>query len=252
LELKLLADDTAIVTGAGAGIGRAIAQALAREGARVLLTDIAAPAGEAAVAAITAAGGRASFVAADLRDADAAKALLNAAVQRFGRVSILVHSASPFLKWEALADISDETWRQTLEVNVGAGFRLSRLLGPHMQEHKVKGRMLFITSLHAETPRALPHYSAAKAGMTMLMKELARAFGPSGIRVNAIAPGTIVPRARAWDPELVTPLRRHGSPEELAQTAVAVLSERFGSYVTGTTIVVDGGLSLANWIDDPI
>jgi 3-oxoacyl-[acyl-carrier protein] reductase len=251
LELKLLADDTAIVTGAGAGIGRAIAQAVGREGARVLLSDIAATAGESAAAGIVAAGGRAAFVAADLRDPQSAKTLLDAAVKQFGPVSILVHAASPLLRLESLDDITDEAWQQMIDINAGAGFRLGRLLARHMLDHQIKGRMLFITSLHAESPRAAPHYSVAKAGLTMLMKELARALGPAGIRVNAIAPGSIMPSPQPWDAKLSTSLQRHGSPEEVAQTAVAVLSERFGSYIAGTTIVVDGGLALFNWIPSP-
>ena len=115
----------------------------------------------------------------------------------------------------------------------------------------IRGRMLFVTSLHAETPRNLPHYSAAKAGETMLVKELARALGPHGIRVNAIAPGAIPGGGFAADVaslERMIPLGRTGTAEDIAQMAVALLSERFARYVTGTTVVVDGGLALFNWI----
>jgi NAD(P)-dependent dehydrogenase (short-subunit alcohol dehydrogenase family) len=111
--------------------------------------------------------------------------------------------------------------------------------------------MLFVTSLHAESPRNLPHYSAAKAGQTMLMKELARALGPRGIRVNAIAPGAI-PGGGFAAPQAMAdkiPLGRFGTPADVAAMAVAVLSERFGAYVTGATLVVDGGIALHNWID---
>jgi NAD(P)-dependent dehydrogenase (short-subunit alcohol dehydrogenase family) len=112
--------------------------------------------------------------------------------------------------------------------------------------------MLFITSLHAYTPRNLPHYSATKAGQTMLVKELARAFGPAGIRVNAIAPGAIPGGGFAANVGALTPkiaLGRVGTPADIAGMAVALLSDRFAGYVTGTTVVVDGGLALHNWID---
>jgi 3-oxoacyl-[acyl-carrier protein] reductase len=120
-------------------------------------------------------------------------------------------------------------------------------------DHRVKGRILLITSLHAETPRNLPHYSAAKGGEAMLVKELARALGPHGIRVNAIVPGAIAGGGFAAPPSLVEKiaLRRIGKPEDVAPMALAVLSERFGSYVTGASLVVDGGLALHNWIDPP-
>jgi NAD(P)-dependent dehydrogenase (short-subunit alcohol dehydrogenase family) len=120
-----------------------------------------------------------------------------------------------------------------------------------MVEHALKGRMAFITSLHAWSPRNLPHYSAAKAGQTMVVKELARALGPHGIRVNAIAPGAIPGGGFAAPQALADkiPLKRFGRPEEVAAMTVAVLSERFGSYVNGATLAVDGGITLHNWID---
>jgi NAD(P)-dependent dehydrogenase (short-subunit alcohol dehydrogenase family) len=145
-----------------------------------------------------------------------------------------------------------------LSVNLRAGFVLARGVGREMMARSVKGRMLFITSLHAHTPRNLPHYSAAKAGQTMLVKELARALGPHGIRVNAIAPGAIPGGgfdAKAAGLERLskcTSLQRLGTPEDIAGMALALLSDRFSAYVTGTTVVVDGGLDLHNWIEPPV
>jgi 3-oxoacyl-[acyl-carrier protein] reductase len=138
-------------------------------------------------------------------------------------------------------------------VNLRAGFELGRGAGRHMVRAGLRGRMLFVTSLHAETPRNLPHYSAAKAGLAMTMKELARALGPHGIRVNAIAPGAVAGGGFQADPELAgrVPLGRLGRPEDVAAMALALLSERFAGYVTGTTVVVDGGLGLHNWIAPP-
>ncbi|MGE5202708.1 MAG: SDR family NAD(P)-dependent oxidoreductase, partial [Acidobacteriota bacterium] len=140
-----------------------------------------------------------------------------------------------------------------LSVNLRSGFRLGRAAGRLMTARGIKGRLLFVTSLHAETPRNLPHYSASKAGMTMLMKEFARALAPAGIRVNAIAPGAIPGGGFAADPKMaaMVPMGRLGTPEDVADMALALLSERFSRYVTGTTVVVDGGLSLFNWIPFP-
>ena len=173
----LLKGDTALVTGAASGIGRGIASALAREGARVVLADVNADAGQKLADQLKKDGHDASFCAADLATESGPNELLAEATRRLGVVSILVHSASPPRREaDHVLDVSDETWDRMLAVNLHAGFMLGREAGRRMIEHKVKGRMLIITSLHAETPRNLPHYSAAKAGQTMVMKELATFF----------------------------------------------------------------------------
>jgi NAD(P)-dependent dehydrogenase (short-subunit alcohol dehydrogenase family) len=230
-ETRLLDGDSALVTGAAGGIGRGIAAALAQEGAAVFPADVAD---------------------ADLSRPGEAARLAQEAIRRLGRVSILVHAASPRRQevQKALA-ASEAQWREMLEVNLNSAFILFQALGRHMVEQGIRGRMLVITSLHAHSPRNLPHYSAAKAGQTMLMKELARALGPHGIRVNAIAPGAIPGGGFAAAQALADkiPLGRFGTPAEVAAMAVAVLSERFGAYVTGATLVVDGGIALHNWIE---
>jgi len=254
--VKLLAGDTALVTGAASGIGRGIAIALAREGARVVLSDVDAQRGEAVAAPLRAEGLDARFVSTDLAAEDGAAGLLQRALETLGALSILVHSASPRrLEADNILAVSDATWEQMLAVNVRAGFALARGAAREMIARKIRGRMLFITSLHAHTPRNLPHYSAAKAAQTMLVKELARALGPHDIRVNAIAPGAIpgggfdAKSAGLERLTACTSLRRLGTPEDIAGMAVALLAERFSAYVTGTTVVVDGGLALHNWIE---
>jgi NAD(P)-dependent dehydrogenase (short-subunit alcohol dehydrogenase family) len=254
----MLAGDTALVTGGASGIGRGIAAALAREGARVALADVDAARGEDAAAAVRKDGGDARYIATDLALPGAPAALLNRALDELGGVSILVHSASPRrLEADNVLAVTEETWDRMVGVNLRGGFLLAREAGRHMKETGVRGRMLFITSLHAESPRNLPHYSASKAGQTMVMKELARALGPHGIRVNAIAPGAIP--GGGFDAKGVgmerltqaTSLRRLGTPEDIAGMAVALLCDRFSAYVTGTTVAVDGGLALHNWIEPP-
>ncbi len=253
---KLLAGDTALVTGGAGGIGRAIGAALAREGAHVLLADTEAARGEEAAATITAAGGTACFLPADLATAAGAEALLEQAIAATpgGRLSILVHSASPRrLETQTAMAVTLDEWERMVNVNLRAGFILGRGAGQHMRGSGTKGRILYITSLHAEVPRNLPHYSAAKAGMTMTMKELARALGPHGIRVNAIAPGAIGGGGFQADPRLAQAIAmgRIGVAEDVAAMAVALLADRFAGYVTGTTVVVDGGLALHSWITPP-
>ena len=150
--------------------------------------------------------------------------------------------------------VSDAEWDAMLTVGLRSGFVLGQSVGAHMKARGIKGRMLYMTSLHAYSPRNLPHYSATKAGQTMLVKELARALGPDGIRVNAIAPGAIPGggfKADVKALEAMIPLGRTGTPEDIAGMAVALLSDRFSRYVTGTTVVVDGGLALYNWIPRP-
>ena len=227
----LLQSDTALVTGAAQGIGQAIARAIEAEGGKVLAVD------------------KEDF---DLSRPGSALALVETAIKKLKTISIFVHAASPPRKEEQTAlTVSEAQWREMLEVNLNAGFLIAQSLGRHMREKRIRGRMLFVTSLHAQSPRNLPHYSASKAGQTMVMKELARALGPSGIRVNAIAPGAIPGAGFKGSPDLVKKiaLGRVGKPEDIAPMAVAVLSHRFGSYVTGATIVVDGGLALYNWLE---
>lgn len=243
----LLAGETALVTGAASGIGRGISRALRAEGATVALVDIDGVHGEAIARELGA-----TFIAADLSQPDGARRTFDTAIQTLGRVTMLVHSASPRrLESQTVLDVTPAEWDAMVNTNLRAGFMLGRAAASHMIEKKIRGRMLFVTSLHAETPRNLPHYSAAKAGETMLVKELARALGPHGIRVNAIAPGAIPGggfSANVEELEQMIALRRTGTPEDVAAMAVALLSERFAAYVTGTTVVVDGGLALHNWI----
>ena len=227
---RLLEGDTALVTGAGRGIGRAMADAIEAEGARVFRADVAD---------------------ADLTTEKEASKLAEEAIRRLGKVSIFVHCASP-QRQEAkhMMAVSYAEWREMVAVNLDAAFVLAQKLGAHMKEQGIKGRMLITTSLHAESPRNLPHYSASKAGQTMLGKELARALGPHGIRVNAIVPGALPGEGFKGLPgmEKAIPLGRFGKPADVAAMAVAVLSERFGAYVTGASILVDGGIALHNWI----
>jgi len=245
--MGLLDGDTALITGAASGIGRGIAKALAAEGVRLCLSDIADDAGRTLARELDAA-----FVHADLADPSAARRLFDAAADALGSVSILVHCASPRRReGETALAVTEAEWDAMVTVGLRAGFVLGQAAGRHMRARNIAGRMIFITSLHAYAPRNLPHYSATKAGQTMVVKELARALGPAGIRVNAIAPGAIPGGGFDADVsalEKMIPLGRTGTPEDVAGMAVALLCDRFSRYVTGTTVAVDGGIALFNWI----
>jgi 3-oxoacyl-[acyl-carrier protein] reductase len=225
------AREAALVTGAGNGIGRAIAQALVCEGVRTVFADISADRVGAAIAALPRPELAVPWVG-DLADPAARDALLADARSAVGQVTHFVHSASPARREadHALA-VSDATWEQMRAVNVDAGFHLARELARGLIAARAGGSFLFLTSLHADTPRNLPHYSTAKAALAML------------------AAGGFVA-----DPALArhVPLGRLGNAEDLAPMALAVLSNRVSAYITGAAIVVDGGLSLTNWFDPPL
>lgn len=255
----LFAGETALVTGAASNIGRGIAKALAAQGAAIIATDIDTERGRSLVDEIEAAGGKAEFHASDLSLASAPTTLLTTLGARTTDVSMLVHSASPrrLEQWNVGA-VTEAEYDAMVNTNVRSGFFVARAIGQHMlarQEQNPnlpKGRMLFITSLHAGSPRNLPHYAISKAGQTMAVKELARYFAPAGIRVNAIAPGAIAGGGFKADVGAMSkkiPMGRMGSADDIANAAVALMCDRFCGYVTGTTLVVDGGIALFNWID---
>jgi 3-oxoacyl-[acyl-carrier protein] reductase len=247
------AREAALVTGAGNGIGRAIAQALVGEGVRTVFADVNP---DTVVAAVKTSPRPELALAwtGDLADPAACDALLVAARAAVGQVTHFVHSASPPRREadHALA-VSAETWRQMHAVNIDAGFHLARELARQLIAAHEPGSFLFLTSLHAGTPRNLPHYSTSKAALAMLVKELAKTFGRHGIRVNALVPGAIAAGGFVADPALAqhVPLGRLGRAEDLAPMALAVLSNRVSAYVTGAAITVDGGLSLTNWFEPP-
>ena len=245
--------EAALVTGAGNGIGRAIAQALVGEGVRTVFADVSGDRVAAAIAAVPRPELAVPWVG-DLARRDAWDALLTDARSAVGQVTHFVHSASPPRREADHAFAVDpETWEEMRAVNVDAGFYLSRELARQLIAARTPGSFLLLTSLHAGTPRNLPHYSTSKAALSMLVKELAKTLGRFDIRINALVPGAIAAGGFVADPSLARhiPLGRLGRAEDLAPLALAVLSNRISAYVTGAAFVVDGGLSLMNWFDPP-
>ncbi len=245
--------EAALVTGAGNGIGRAIAQALVGEGVRTVFADVNRETVTQAVASSPRPELGVSWVG-DLGKCEACDALLAEAQAAVGTVTHFVHAASPARREaDHVFAVGRETWQQMHAVNLDAGFYLARELARPLIAAHEPGSFLFLTSLHAGTPRNLPHYSTAKAAMAMLVRELAKTLGRFGIRVNALVPGAIAAGGFVADPALSRhiPLGRLGRSEDLAPVALAVLSNRLSAYVTGAAFVVDGGLSLTNWFDPP-
>jgi 3-oxoacyl-[acyl-carrier protein] reductase len=246
------AGERALVTGSASSIGRGIAVALAKEGAHVLLADINAVGNAETARQITAAGGSARTIESDLAKADGHRALLDACGKDLP-LHMFVHSASPPRhERDGVRTVSEATWDAMATTNARAGFFLGREIALGMVAAKIPGRLLYLTSLHAGSPRNLAHYSAGKGGMRMVMMELARAFGPDGVRVNALAPGAVpgggaVSMTGAMAEKI--PLGRTGTPDDMARTAIAMLSNEMMPYVTGVTLPVDGGMQLFNWID---
>lgn len=247
------AREAALVTGAGNGIGRAIAQALVGEGVRTVFADVNRETVAQAIASSPRPELAVSWVG-DLGKRDACDALLADAKAAVGTLTHFVHSASPARREaDHVFAVSQQTWQQMHAVNLDAGFHLARELARPLIAAREPGSFLFLTSLHAGTPRNLPHYSTAKAAMAMLVRELAKTLGRFGIRVNALVPGAIAAGGFVADPALARhiPLGRLGHSEDLAPMALAVLSNRVSAYVTGAAFVVDGGLSLTNWFEPP-
>ena len=248
-------DRVAIVTGAASGLGREIAQLLAREGASVVLGDIEAVGLDKTAASITASGGTAVTVAGDLTDEGPAQRLIDACIDRFGRVDILVNVVGGSRNariWEMRA----EDWDFVLRLNLRSTFLCTRATVPHMMRRKY-GRIVCMSSGAREgTPWTAYYqggsaYSAAKAGVHGFVRDVALELAEHGINVNAVAPGPIdterfgpglkrLNETVEYSPNHMTPLRRLGQPFEVAH-AVLFLASDEASYVTGHTLAVTGG-----------
>ena len=247
--------DTALVTGATSGIGRSVALMLGKAGAKTVLTGIGDEVGASVVSEIEEAGGTAAYINGNLSDRDGWKQLLEDAKAPYGAFSILVHCASPPRpESQTLFNVTEDQWDAMMNTNLRSGFFLGRAVAQGMLDASLPGRIVYMTSLHAETPRNLPHYSASKSGQSMLVREMARALAADGIRVNGIAPGAIPGggfKADVSTLEQRIPAGRTGTPDDVASATLALLSNKQCGYVTGQVLAVDGGLALYNWIDRP-
>ncbi len=263
----------AVVTGGGNGIGRACCERFAGEGADILVADLLDEPGAETVARVKERGREALFVHIDAASADDNETMAQTAVERFGRVDVLVTAAGishadyvsgehaidqrmiedqarRFAEpWTVLTELDLDAWHRVLDVNLTGTLLACRAVGPQMVEQK-SGSIITIASIAAKRPEAGPmSYSVSKAGVWMLTKSLARTLGPTGIRVNAIGPGFIETNMTSFISGndmirnmalMQIPLGRIGRPADIANTALFLASDE-SSYFTGEILHPDGG-----------
>jgi len=245
-----LSGQVAVVTGAGSGIGRAIALGLATHGARVAVLDRSSEGAEQTVAEIARGGGQSVAVACDVSARASVVAAAARVASAFGPAEVLVNNAG-ILRGGPLATLSDEDWDASISVNLGGCFLCSQVFGNQMLAQK-KGTMVHIASIASyQATAGAGSYSVSKAAIAMLSQQIAVEWGKQGIRSNVVNPGmtrTPLTQARFDQPgntermELAIPAGRIARPQDIAEAVLFLASER-SAYISGQELNVDGGFS---------
>lgn len=245
-----LQGQVAVVTGASRGIGRAAALALAAEGATVVVNYASSSqAADAVVAEITATGGEAVALQADVAQADQVDALFNTVMEKYGRVDVLVNNAG-IARDTLLLRMKLEDWQAVIDLNLTGVFLCTRVASKIMLKQR-SGRIINITSVVGEMGNpGQANYSAAKAGVIGFTKTVAKELASRGITVNAVAPGFIATDMtadiKAGEEILkLIPLGRYGQPEEVAGLIRFLAADAAAAYITGQVINIDGGMVMA-------
>jgi NAD(P)-dependent dehydrogenase (short-subunit alcohol dehydrogenase family) len=244
-------DKVAIVTGAGNGIGLAIAQALSAEGAAIVVAEINQASAERAAAQLAASGAQALAMPTDVADEGAVERMVAAALERFGRVDILINNAG-VVAHKLLIEMDRADWDRQLAVQLTGPFLTSKHVARHMIARGGGGKIVNISSVAALMGRVKGGaHCASKAGLTLLTKVLAMELGAHGITVNAVAPGLVETPAQKEEINLSSeyqqrylqelPLGRVGQPSDIAKAALFLASDE-ADWITGQLYVVDGGL----------
>ena len=237
----------AFVSGAAHGIGRAVAVRLAREGASVTVADLDVQAAERTADEVTGFGGSAFAVGCDVTDRASVDASIAASIERFGRLDVLVNTAGGDTPEPPFPKADDDLWQRQLDLNLSGVVRCIRAALPLLLASTAGGNVVTIGSVNGLSAFGSYPYSAAKAGLQILTKNLAAEYGRRGLRFNLVAPGTV--RTRVWDDQpgaldrlaKLYPLGRVGEPEDIA-AAVAFLASDDAAWITGTILPVEGGI----------
>ena len=251
--MNTLEGKVAIITGASSGIGRATAKLFAAEGARVVVGARRSAELTSLVTEIASAGGQSIALTGDVGDEQYSATLVNTAIEKFGGLDIAFNNAATMGTVGDVTQLTAEQWRHTLDINLTGGFFAAKYQIPAMLA-RGGGSMIFTASFVGHTVGfpGLAAYAASKAGLVALTQTLAAEYGSRGIRVNALLPGaTDTPMAREFanTPELRTfianlyALKRIAQPEEIARATLFLASDA-ASFVTGTAMLVDGGVSI--------
>ena len=241
-----LAHEVAIVTGAARGIGRAIAEALAKEGAKVVLADVL-PEVHATAEEMRQAGFEVMALTGDVANFTEAEQLVEKTVEHFGQVDILVNNAG-ITRDNLLLRMPPEDWEKVININLTGTFNLTKAAIKHMIKRKT-GKIINIASIIGEIGNVgQANYAASKAGVIAFTKSVAKELGSRGIRANAVAPGFIKSQMTEVLPDKVKaelekqiPLSRLGLPEDVAK-AVVFLASSDADYITGQVLNIDGGM----------